>query len=116
MMTRTRPVVIALTAFACLLHSNMASAGTFDGWCFPFDGCDGPYKITNDRFLTRESTCVMSSPVSVDDMKARLYRVHCRADHGDSFKRMFFSFYDAGNGSSGVLAVDHYGAVKLTRC
>jgi hypothetical protein len=99
-----------------LVSTSSAFAGKFDGWCWPSDGCGGPYRISNDRFATCESNCRMTSPVDVDDMDAKLYRVACTADHGNSTSRMFFSFYKTSDAKRGALVVGQSGVTKLQRC
>jgi hypothetical protein len=109
---------ISIASLVVMYSSKLATAGSFDGWCFKQDDCGGPYKIEKDAFGTCESYCRLTEPTKVNGMDGLLYNVVCEADHLDrpSKERMLMMRYKDYDGKARALAVGKHGPRELIRC
>lgn len=113
--------LLANTLVCFALSNSMisgASAGNFDGWCFPADECTGePMPIAEDTFNTCEEFCIMTNSTRVNRMTGMLYDVICSTDGAaPRTERMFFLRYSKSNSTSGALAISNDGPVELMKC
>ena len=101
-----------------MCSSRLATAGSFDGWCFKEDGCGGPYKIENDAFGTCEESCRLTEPTQVSGMDGVLYNVVCEGDHLErpSKERILLLKYKDDDGKPRAMAVGKHGVEELVRC
>jgi hypothetical protein len=107
---------ILIAAVVVMYSSKLATAGSFDGWCFMQDVCAGPSKIKNNKFFTCEDNCRLTKPTKVDGMDGLLYEVACEGDHGSSTERMLLLRYKDHDGKPRALAVGNDGSQELARC
>jgi hypothetical protein len=94
-----------------------AMADSFDGWCFPADGCTSePMPIKNGTFATCEESCEMTNPAKFDGLDATAYDVICKGDHlpEPSKERMIFVRFSGDRNKAAV--VDVAGITELIRC
>ncbi len=82
---------LLLTPALVVVVGLQASAQSYDGLCFPGNGCTGPVPITGNSFFTCEETCVMEEPTSVRGMDAFLFDVTCRGDSGTFSYRLMMA-------------------------
>lgn len=102
-----------------LLQYSSATAGQFDGWCFPANDCTGePSRIEDDTFSTCEAFCTMSNQTKVGGLDASLYTVTCEGDHLEepSVGRTIFMSSRSDQGETTTFAIDSNGVTELIKC